>query len=449
MAKKATVEIDIETDSSKAVDGFDDAARAADRLASAVDDASRSVDTGADRMAGAADAADNLDSKSAQATGSLGALSSGFELIGAEDAAAGLQSAAMATDFMAGVGEGLNLILELQAVQWVKNKVATAASTVATKAQAAATKAAAIAQRILNVAMRANPIGLIIAGVTLLVGGFILLYKRSETFRRIVDKLWASIKTGVQAAARILKAVFSAAWRILGVYVRTYWSVVQTVFNTLRNVTRTVAAAVKNAFITAWDAIKTAVRTITGVVRTVTDTVKTVFTNAWDAIQTAFDTVWEAIQTALDWDPAAALKKAWGGVQDVLTAPFKAAKKIIEGIADGLSGVFDGALDGLTSTINKVIEAINSAINAFNKLPGPDIPTIPTLNASSGGTSPAVAVARYSSPGITRLGAPAAAGVAPGGVVININNAVDPEGTARAVARVMRGHQRRIGLATA
>jgi hypothetical protein len=48
-------------------------------------------------------------------------------------------------------------------------------------------KVATIAQKIFNAAMRANPIGLIITAIALLVAGLVLAYKKSETFRRIVD----------------------------------------------------------------------------------------------------------------------------------------------------------------------------------------------------------------------------------------------------------------------
>lgn len=46
----------------------------------------------------------------------------------------------------------------------------------------------------LNLAMVANPIGLVIALLAGLVVGLVIAYKRSETFRKIVDKAWLGIK---------------------------------------------------------------------------------------------------------------------------------------------------------------------------------------------------------------------------------------------------------------
>jgi len=50
-----------------------------------------------------------------------------------------------------------------------------------------ATKAYTAAQWLLNAALNANPLGLIITGLALVAGGLVLAYKKSETFRNVVD----------------------------------------------------------------------------------------------------------------------------------------------------------------------------------------------------------------------------------------------------------------------
>lgn len=72
-------------------------------------------------------------------------------------------------------------------IQLAALKVQQVVMTVATKAWSAALKVAAVAQRIFNAAMRANPIGLIITAIALLIAGLVLAYKKSATFRAIVD----------------------------------------------------------------------------------------------------------------------------------------------------------------------------------------------------------------------------------------------------------------------
>ena len=77
----------------------------------------------------------------------------------------------------------LGALLGIVAAVNVAMKVAAAVQV----AWAAATKAAAVAQRILNVAMRANPIGLVITAVIALVALLVVLYKKNENVRRIIQ----------------------------------------------------------------------------------------------------------------------------------------------------------------------------------------------------------------------------------------------------------------------
>lgn len=140
---------------------------AADAAAGALDrmqNATAGAGDGIDRVAGAAD---GLDSTGAAATGAMGALASGFELVGADDAAAALQKAALATDFLSGVGQ---------------------AAALAQKGQAAATAVLTGAQGALNAVMAANPILLVVVAIAALAAGLVLAYNKSETFRDLVDK---------------------------------------------------------------------------------------------------------------------------------------------------------------------------------------------------------------------------------------------------------------------
>lgn len=73
------------------------------------------------------------------------------------------------------------------------------------------TKAWTAAQLLLNGALRANPIGLVVTALTLLGAALVLAYKKSDTFRRIVDKAWAVISGSVKFAwERVIKPALSA-----------------------------------------------------------------------------------------------------------------------------------------------------------------------------------------------------------------------------------------------
>ena len=82
----------------------------------------------------------------------------------------------------------------LSTAAFVKNKAATLAAAAAQKIVTAATTAWTAVQKILNLVLTANPIGLIITAIGVLVAAVIAAYNNCESFRAIVDKVWAAIK---------------------------------------------------------------------------------------------------------------------------------------------------------------------------------------------------------------------------------------------------------------
>lgn len=172
-----------------------------DKASQVFDKVGQAAETSSKDVKSAADATDHLASKSSIATGALGALGSGFALVGGENSkyAAALGSAALATDFLSGVGDSLTLVLESTKVKMVAAKIATVGKTIAEKAATVASKAMAAAQWALNAAMSANPIGLVVLAIVALVAIFVVAYKKSETFRSIVTGAFSAVKDAAGA----------------------------------------------------------------------------------------------------------------------------------------------------------------------------------------------------------------------------------------------------------
>lgn len=74
-----------------------------------------------------------------------------------------------------------------------------------TGAQTAATEGATVAQTELDAAMIANPIGLVVVAIAALVAGLILAYKKSETFRTIVNATFNAVKVVVGAVVGFIR----------------------------------------------------------------------------------------------------------------------------------------------------------------------------------------------------------------------------------------------------
>jgi hypothetical protein len=133
----------------------------------------------------------------------------------------------------------------------------------------------------------------------------------------------------------------------------------------------------------------------------------------WDAIK-------DGAQAVLGW-----LRGAWGAITGILVGPFQSAWNTISGI------------------IGQIRSAVSSVTNLINSIPKPKIPDLNPFKSAPASYTAQSATLR----GVTR--APAAATTSGGGgVVVNISGAIDPEGTARAVARVLTQHGIRTGRAS-
>jgi TP901 family phage tail tape measure protein len=89
-------------------------------------------------------------------------------------------------------------------------KVASLAAAAAAAIQAAGTTAATGATWSLNAALRANPIGLVVTALTALGVGLVIAYKKSETFRDIVDGAFSAVKVAGSIMGAGVKTVMSA-----------------------------------------------------------------------------------------------------------------------------------------------------------------------------------------------------------------------------------------------
>lgn len=219
---------------------------------------------------------------------------------------------------------------------YIKDAIVKAASTAQTWAHAAATKAAAADQRLLNAAMNANPIMIVVLAIAALVAGLIIAYNKSETFRNIVNKAFASIKV---VAGNVLNAVigfFKSAWEAIksifagfGAFFQTLWDSVVSIFGAVGSFFGTV-------FQEAWNMI-------TGIFGNII----TFFSGVWDSIVGIFTEIGVAISDA---------------------------------ISGAVKGAVNAVISGAAGIINGFIAAINIAISAINAIPGVSISKLSPLS---------------------------------------------------------------------
>jgi hypothetical protein len=74
----------------------------------------------------------------------------------------------------------------------------------------------AIAQGALNIVMSANPIGLVVVGLAALTAGLIVAYKKSQTFRNIVQAVFRVTATAILSQISLIIGAFGSFFGVLG-----------------------------------------------------------------------------------------------------------------------------------------------------------------------------------------------------------------------------------------
>lgn len=193
----------------------------------------------------------------------------------------------------------------------------------------------------------ANPIGLTVVAIAALVAGLVIAYKKSETFRNIVNGafnaivsglkiLWNGIKTlltpvvnAIREFGSELKKTFSSFWTENGPQFMQALNNIKTGFATLWNVIKPVISAIGVGFAKSFEAIKTIVIVSMPVITQI-------FKVGWSLIQSIIVSVWNNIKGVIN----GALKVIMGIIQ-VFSGLFTGNFKLMW---TGIKNIFSGAL---------------------------------------------------------------------------------------------------------
>jgi SLT domain-containing protein/murein DD-endopeptidase MepM/ murein hydrolase activator NlpD len=220
------------------------------------------------------------------------------------------------------------------------------AASVATEAFSTATKLAAAAQWLFNAAMDANPIGLIILALAALAVGLVVAYKKSETFRKFVNAMWAGVTTAAKAFIAFFSKTVPAAFQ------KTWNAVTSGTKAFLGFFTKTIPATfmgfvkwISGTFSKAWGAVKYT------------------FTHPLDAVRTTFTTLLGSRIPApfikfVTWIKGT-FAKAWGAVKYTFTHPLDAVRNTISTLfGSRITGYFNKLVTFATRTFGKAWAAV-------------------------------------------------------------------------------------------
>lgn len=289
-----------------------------------------------------------------------------------------------------------------------------------------------------------GPILLIIAAIAAVVAIVIILWKKFPPFKAAVMATWAAIQAGARLVWAAIQKIGNVAARVFG-WIRSHW--------------RLLAAILGGPFVAAtiliiakWDRIKQKIKAVLDWMKSAVRGAVNVITAVWDKIRNKSAAVWDAVRTKIR-NVVTAVKgiveEIWTKARDVFIkvaggwTGLVGKLKLPAGLADTLKAPFTAMKDAVTAVGSAIADLVRKIAGIhFPKPPSwlhkvmPGMAMAPAAPVPAGlGVAPAVAMPR----------AGGASGGA-GGLVVNIYGAVDPEGTARQVQRILGGHNRRVGL---
>lgn len=252
----------------------------------------------------------------------------------------------------------------------------------------------------------ANPVGLVIAGLVLLGVGLYLLYKRSATFRDIVHKVGAALKSffapilnSIVTGAKALGSAIAGAWDSVAAYTRDVWPMVKQVlagvgkflyayflpaiafmkgyitfaWAAIKVVTAAAWEYVKLTIVTAWNLIKAVVKIgwsiVSGLFKAGLQILTGDWSGAWTTIKQMLINVWDGIK-----DYFGAIAGWFSGLGTIF---YNAGAGLITAFKDGLLSAWGALKGGVTKIVGWIREL----------LPGSDAKTGPLSDLTASGAA--------------------------------------------------------------
>lgn len=230
----------------------------------------------------------------------------------------------------------------------------------------------------------ANPIVLVIAGIVALVAALVVLWTKSEKFRKVVSSVWYAITTTVTNAVETIKATFTAAaevikktWNALTGFFRGVWNGIKTVFAPVANFFRTVFYNAFTIVRNIWIVASTIFSSAWSAIKAVFAPVGSFFQGVWNQIKAPFEGVvgWFSGKFSQAWS---AITRVFSGVGRFFSGVWQSIARVFtnigQRIGQAIGNAFRGAINALLTTAERVLNApiriLNSAISVLRNIPG-------------------------------------------------------------------------------
>ncbi|QFG09403.1 endolysin [Mycobacterium phage Yuna] len=279
-----------------------------------------------------------------------------------------------------------------------------------------------------NAALTANPIGVIVVAVAALAAGLWAFFTKTETGRKLWEKIWPAITNAAKVAWEWIKNTLGKAWEQIQPGMQKIGEVAKQAFSTVGNAIKQVWTFIQpavvwvgklwlafqkfqfNALITALKAVGTAIGWLwQNVVVPAFNGIAAVISTWWSTVQAVWNFVQPAIQGVGDvimwlWQnvavPAfsaigAAVSTWWDGVKTIWDLFGKALDTVGKGVGvfkDGIVTAFNAVKDVITTVWgaiggiwDKIVNGIGTVTDALKGAGGAVLNAVGLGGAAQGG----------------------------------------------------------------
>lgn len=202
-----------------------------------------------------------------------------------------------------------------------------------------------------NMALLANPLFWIPAAIAAVAAGFFILYKRSETFRKIIGAIGGAFT----AAWTNFKAWISGMWEGIKNIAAGAWQIIQAIATPLVNLVKGIANIYISVFGFLYEKLKAFAEFV------------------WGYIGPAVTIIWKQFSWMIE-KIGGAFNWIWDTVSSVFTSIYNFASDIFGKLIDNLIGAFSRFADWLKTGVGWILEKIGvdmdkvaSGVDKMNK----------------------------------------------------------------------------------
>lgn len=212
--------------------------------------------------------------------------------------------------------------------------------------------------RVMSAAMLTSPVFWVVAAIVALVVALVLLYKKSATFRAIVQGAWNGIKTAVSAVVNWFKGTalpwLTSVWDGIKNGVSALKNFFVSVWNGIKNVTQSVFRFIGTV-------IRTNIQLWKNIIATVSNAILAVWRGVWKMFGPFLVAVWNFIKAAVRFGiqfVLAIVRTGMSILRSVWRAVRNGIKAVVAPVWNGIKNVVRGGINFVRNFISTHIRAI-------------------------------------------------------------------------------------------